>query len=73
VRAAAFTKLYNDALASTLKSISYESFADCFPVIAQQAPGSLKGMHNNFVRRLEGFAKVYFSFISIPIPVSGGG
>lgn len=57
-RAAAFTNLYTQALSSTLKSVSYESFADCFPMIAKQAPGSLRHMHENFIGRLEQFAKV---------------
>ena len=57
-RASAFITLYNNALSNTLKSISYDSFAACFPLIAAQAPDSLRAMHGAFVGRLEGFAKV---------------
>ena len=60
LRASAFIRLYNDALSNTLKSISYDSFAACFPMIAAQAPDSLRAMHGAFVGRLEGFAKVCF-------------
>jgi hypothetical protein len=59
-RASAFITLYNSALSNTLKSISYDSFAACFPLIATQAPDSLRAMHGAFVGRLEGFAKVCF-------------
>src|SRR3954466_10996665 len=65
IRASAFQKLHNDALASTLKAISYDSFADCFPLIAAQAPGSLRAMHGDFISRLERFAKVCF----VPFPL----
>jgi kinetochore protein NNF1 len=57
-RGAAFIKLYNNALSTTLQSVSYESFAACFPTIAKQAPTSLKGFHADFVGKMEKFAKV---------------
>ncbi|PVH84777.1 Nnf1-domain-containing protein [Cadophora sp. DSE1049] len=62
-RATAFQKLYSDALANTLKSISYPSFATCFPSIAEHAPSALKILHENMVGRLEGFAKAEFETI----------
>lgn len=64
-RASAFIKLYDGALSSTLQSISYESFAACFPLIAAQAPDSLRAMHGAFVGRLEGFAKVCLLFYNL--------
>lgn len=72
-RASAFITLYNNALSNTLKSISYESFAACFPLIAQQAPDSLRAMHGAFVGRLEGFAKVRFLFVFGGGDFEGGG
>lgn len=57
-RATAFLKLYDNALSHTLRAISYESFAACFPSIAEAAPASLKAMHQGLVGRLERFAKV---------------
>ncbi len=71
-RASAFVKLYNDALSNTLKSISYESFAACFPLIAVQAPDSLRAMHGAFVGRLEGFAKVFYVLVETQILETGG-
>ncbi|KAL2074151.1 hypothetical protein VTL71DRAFT_7929 [Oculimacula yallundae] len=62
-RALAFSKLYSDALANTLKAISYTSFASCFPSIADQAPVALKGMHADMAGKLERFAKEEFETI----------
>ncbi|KAG0646910.1 hypothetical protein D0Z07_6468 [Hyphodiscus hymeniophilus] len=45
-RAQAFIKLCNDALSKTLRSVSYDSFAACFPLIASQAPEALRTVHN---------------------------
>ncbi len=59
-RAAAFIQLYNNALDSTLNAVSYESFAACFPQIAERAEVPLRAMHGGMVGRLEGFAKVRF-------------
>ena len=57
-RAQAFTTLYATALQKTLSSISYESFAACFPEISKSAPEALRSMHGNFVNKLELFGKV---------------
>lgn len=62
-RATAFINLYNSALNSTLSSISYETFSECFPLIAAQAPGALKAMHESVVSRLGGFAREEFEVI----------
>ncbi|KAH8815965.1 Nnf1-domain-containing protein [Xylogone sp. PMI_703] len=62
-RATAFIKLYDNALSHTLRAISYDSFAACFPSIARTAPESLKAMHQGLVGRLEGFAKDEFETI----------
>ncbi|KAH8593736.1 Nnf1-domain-containing protein [Bisporella sp. PMI_857] len=62
-RAAAFQTLYANALSNTLRSITYESFAACFPSIAISAPESLKSLHANFVQRLSDFASDEFQTI----------
>ena len=58
VRAAAFQTIYDKTLTSTLNSISYSSFASCFPSIAAAAPDSLRSLHTNFIQRLRDFASV---------------
>jgi kinetochore protein NNF1 len=62
-RAQAFLTLYNSALDSTLKAISYPSFADCFPSIATNAPTQLSAMHTGMVNGLRGFAVNEFDTI----------
>ncbi|KAI1004772.1 hypothetical protein K3495_g3442 [Podosphaera aphanis] len=62
-RAAAFKTLYNSALQSTLKAISYESFAACFPQITLQAPQALQAMWKGMRDGLEGFAIREFEMI----------
>ncbi|CAL3972170.1 unnamed protein product, partial [Diplocarpon coronariae] len=62
-RALAFSTLHSKTLSKTLSSISYPSFAACFPRIAEQAPAALKGMHGSMVSRLEGFATEEFETI----------
>jgi kinetochore protein NNF1 len=62
-RATAFIQLYDSALASTLHSISYDSFSACFPSIAHSAPSSLQHMHGAFISRLSTFAKDEFHTI----------
>jgi kinetochore protein NNF1 len=62
-RATAFLNLYNSALDSTLKSISYDSFSSCFPIISTQADAALRGMHAGMISRLGVFAREEFDAI----------
>ncbi|KAK4545446.1 hypothetical protein LTR36_002796 [Oleoguttula mirabilis] len=51
-RATALQKLYADAIAHLLKTCSYPNFAACFPTPAQQVPGSMKVLHEQFTAKL---------------------
>jgi kinetochore protein NNF1 len=64
-RATAFINLYTSALDSTLKSISYPSFAACFPSIAQNAPTQLAAMHTGMTNGFKGFAMGEFETIML--------
>jgi fructose-1,6-bisphosphatase len=57
-RATAFLNLYQKTLDITLRNVSYENFAACFPTIAANAPENLRGMHAAMIERLEKFAQV---------------
>jgi kinetochore protein NNF1 len=57
-RATAFLNLYQKTLSTTLRTISYDNFAACFPTIATNAPGNLRGLHKAMIERLEAFAQV---------------
>jgi kinetochore protein NNF1 len=57
-RAALFQKLYDKALDSTLKTISYENFAACFPTVAKTNDVGLREMHAGFVGKLGEFSRV---------------
>jgi len=57
-RATAFLNLYQMTLSTTLRTISYDNFAACFPTIATNAPENLMGLHKAMIERLEGFAQV---------------
>jgi hypothetical protein len=59
-RASAFLTLYQKTLSTTLRTISYDNFAACFPTIAKNAPENLRGLHKAMIQRLEGFAQVGF-------------
>jgi kinetochore protein NNF1 len=63
VRAEALTKVYTNALESTLNSVSYPSFSACFPSIAKNAPKQLEAMHKGMCERLRGFAMAEFGEI----------
>jgi kinetochore protein NNF1 len=63
IRAAGFIDIYNKTLNNTLSAISYSTFSECFPLIAAQAPGALKAMHESVVSRLGGFAREEFEVI----------
>lgn len=62
-RAATFMTLYHSALKSTIRAISYESFAACFPLISKQAPEALQVMWQGMRDGLEGFAVKEFEMI----------
>jgi kinetochore protein NNF1 len=51
-RATALQKLYADAIAHVLKTCSYNNFASCFPTPANEVPGSIKHLHEQFNDRL---------------------
>jgi hypothetical protein len=57
-RATLFLNLYQKTLSTTLRTISYDNFAACFPTIATNAPENLRGLHKAMIERLEGFAQV---------------
>lgn len=64
VRANAFMELYHKTLSKTLSVITYANFASCFPTIAASpAASSLKHIHEQFVSRMEHFAKDEFARI----------
>jgi hypothetical protein len=66
-RATLFLNLYQKTLSTTLRTISYDNFAACFPTIATNAPENLRGLHKAMIERLEGFAQVRsFSYIFSP-------
>lgn len=56
-RASTLLQLHSQTLSATLRSISYASFAACFPTIAARAPGALQRMHAEFVSKLGRFAE----------------
>ncbi|CCU80149.1 spindle pole protein Nnf1 [Blumeria hordei DH14] len=62
-RAKAFVTLYYSALQSTLRSVPYESFEACFPLIAAQAPTALRAMWQGMRDGLESFASREFEMI----------
>jgi kinetochore protein NNF1 len=57
-RATTFVELFDRALDATLKKISYENFAACFPTTAQYRPETLKKFWQDFVDRLGEKSKV---------------
>jgi kinetochore protein NNF1 len=57
-RATTFVDLFDRALDATLKKISYENFAACFPTTAQYRPETLKKFWQDFVDRLGEKSKV---------------
>lgn len=62
-RAAQLIKLYNDAIAHTLKACNYDNFAACFPTTAKNVPDALQGLHKDFVERLDQHCKSEFEAI----------
>ena len=57
-RASALQKVFNDALTHTLRTCSYNNFAECFPTPARYVPQALDGLHRDFVGKLEEMCKV---------------
>ncbi|KAH7041294.1 Nnf1-domain-containing protein, partial [Microdochium trichocladiopsis] len=51
-RAAGFQNLLDKSLESTLKKVSWDNFAACYPTIATQAPATLKAVQKQMVERL---------------------
>jgi len=59
-RAAGFQNLLDKSLESTLKKVSWENFAACYPTIAAQAPATLKAVQKQMVERLGTLCRVSF-------------
>lgn len=60
-RATALQKVFNDALAHTLRACSYSNFSACFPTPAKYVPEALDGLHRDFLSKLEEVCKKEFS------------
>ncbi|OHE95670.1 hypothetical protein CORC01_09102 [Colletotrichum orchidophilum] len=52
-RAGRFIQLYDGALSSTLRKVSYDNFASCFPTVAAHAPNTLRNVQKQMVDYLE--------------------
>ncbi|KAF1992007.1 Nnf1-domain-containing protein [Aulographum hederae CBS 113979] len=59
-RATALSNAFNGALAATLKRISYDNFASCFPTPAKYRPETMDAFWRDFTGRLEGVCKSQF-------------
>lgn len=57
-RASALQNIFNEALVHTLKTISYENFAACFPTPARACPDSLRAVWQQMIGRFEELARV---------------
>lgn len=57
-RATALHSIYNEALNHTVKSISYEHFASCFPTPAKYCPDSLRRVWSQMMGRFEELSRV---------------
>lgn len=68
-RAAAFIQLYDKMLNKTLKSMTYESFAACFPTIAMNAGDALRKLHGDMVIKLGELARV--SYVRFVVDLDG--
>lgn len=51
-RAAALTKLYNDAVTHVLRTCNYANFSACFPTPAAQVPAAVRHLHEQFTTKL---------------------
>ncbi|KAI9665224.1 MAG: hypothetical protein M1831_002234 [Alyxoria varia] len=60
-RARALDSVFDQALKHTLDKCSYDNFAACFPTPAEQVPGALRGLHGDFVGRLDEMCRAEFS------------
>ncbi|KAJ1337469.1 kinetochore protein NNF1 [Microdochium nivale] len=62
-RAAGFQNLLDKSLESTLKKVSWDNFAACYPTIAAQAPATLKAVQKQMVDRLGALCRREFQSI----------
>ncbi|KAI9882287.1 MAG: hypothetical protein M1823_005965 [Watsoniomyces obsoletus] len=62
-RATALQNIYNEALTHTVKTITYDRFAACFPTPAAYCPESLKKVWSQMMGRFEELAKNEFEDI----------
>ncbi len=70
-RATALQNIYNEALTHTVKSITYDRFAACFPTPATYCPDSLKKVWSQMMGRFEELAKVILTLYHVPIHNTG--
>lgn len=65
VRATRFRELYAKSLASTLKKLRWELFADCYPTIARRAEGVLRQVQEQMVTMLRDKCEVSFTMYTL--------
>jgi len=71
-RANYLTKLFNDALAHTLKTCSYDNFKSCFPTPAAKRPDVLQSVWTQIVGKIQTKAKTEFEGIMMERDVVRG-
>jgi len=59
-RATALNNAFNLALSATLKKVTYDNFAACFPTPAKYRPETMDAFWRDFTGRLEGVCKGQF-------------
>ncbi|KAI9813380.1 MAG: hypothetical protein M1826_002499 [Phylliscum demangeonii] len=62
-RAQRLQTIFHEALAHTIKTISYEHFASCFPTVAAACPDSLRAVWQQMRARFEELARSEFEEI----------
>ena len=65
-RATALQNVFAQALAASLRTVSYDNFAACFPTPAAKCAAGLRAVWAQMVERLEGHAKVPLRLDSLP-------
>jgi hypothetical protein len=69
-RATALHNIYSEALAHTVKQISYDKFASCFPTPAAYCAESLRSLWSRLMTRFEMIARVSSHWLVIHSPAS---
>ncbi|KAI9803692.1 MAG: hypothetical protein M1833_000604 [Piccolia ochrophora] len=62
-RATALQKVFNEALAHTLRTCSYDNFAACFPTPAKYCASSLKALWRQMTEKMDELARSEFDDI----------